>query len=61
VTDRGRPIARLVPIRTDAWTDLVAAGKVTLATDDTDVADEAPADYGVDASARLAAQRAAER
>jgi len=57
VTDRGRPVARLVPLRTDAWADLVAAGKVTLAVDDADVADEAPRDYGVDASETLAAMR----
>jgi len=61
VTDRGRPVARLVPIATDPWTDLVAAGRVVLASDEADVADEPPADYGVDASAVLAAQRADER
>jgi prevent-host-death family protein len=61
VTDRGRPVARLVPIHADPWTDLVAAGKVTPASDGTDVTDELPADYGVDASAMLAAQRADER
>jgi prevent-host-death family protein len=31
VTDPGRVVARLVPVHTDAWADLVAAGKVTLA------------------------------
>jgi prevent-host-death family protein len=61
VTDRGRPVARLVPIHTDPWADLVAAGRVTPASDAADVADEVPADYGVDASAMLAAQRANER
>ena len=61
VTDRGRPVARLVPIGTDAWADLIAAGKVTLASDDADIADEAPVDYGVNASATLANLRAAER
>ena len=61
VTDRGRPVARLVPIGTDAWADLIAAGKVTLAVDDADVADEVPGDYGVNASAMLANLRADER
>lgn len=61
VTDRGRPVARLVPIHTDTWEDMVASGKVTPAEDPTDVADELPGDYDVDASAVLAAMRAEER
>jgi prevent-host-death family protein len=61
VTDRGRPVARLVPVRNDVWADLVAAGKVTLAVENADVADEAPRDYGVDASETLAAMRVDER
>jgi prevent-host-death family protein len=61
VTDRGRPVARLVPVRNNAWEDLVAAGKVTLAVEDADVADEAPRDYGVDTSQTLAVMRADER
>jgi prevent-host-death family protein len=61
VTDRGRPVARLIPLQADAWADLVAAGKVSLAVADADVADEAPRDYGVDASQTLAAMRADDR
>lgn len=61
VTDRGRPVARLVPVRTDAWDDLVASGRVSPAEDDADVADEAARNYGVAASERLAALRAEER
>ena len=61
VTDRGRPVARLVPIHTDVWADLVASGKVLLASDDTDVAEESPGDYGVDASGTLATLRDDER
>ena len=61
VTDRGHPVARLVPVSTDAWTDMIASGRVTLAADEADIVDEAPADYGVDASAVLAAMRADER
>jgi prevent-host-death family protein len=58
VTDRGRPVARLVPLHGDGWDDLVAAGKVIPAVDDLDVVDEGPRDYGVDASQILAAMRA---
>lgn len=61
VTDRGRPVARLVPITTDAWADGIAGGKIAPATDDIDIADEAPGNYLVDASAVLAAMRADER
>jgi len=62
VTDRGRPVARLVPVGSDTWTDLVASGRVTLAEDDrTDVADEPPADYDVEATATLIAMREHER
>ncbi len=61
VTDRGRPVARLVPITADTWTDMISSGRVALATDDTDVADEKPADYDVGASAVLAEMRTDER
>jgi prevent-host-death family protein len=61
VTDRGRPVARLVPIGSDAWTDLVASGRVALAEDHADVADEPPGDYDVEPTAALAAMREQER
>jgi prevent-host-death family protein len=61
VTDRGRPVARLVPVTTDSWTDLIASGKVTPAEDATDITEEMPGDYEVDASAVLAAMRSEER
>lgn len=61
VTDRGRPIARLVPIVADTWADMVASGRITRADDDTDIADERPVDYGLDASAVLSRMRAQER
>jgi len=51
----------LVPVTTDAWADMVASGRVMPAEDNTDVADEAPGDYDVDASVVLAAMRADER
>jgi prevent-host-death family protein len=61
VTDRGRPVALLVPAREDRWEQLIASGQIVAATGEGDVADEPPADHGVDASARLAAMRAEER
>jgi prevent-host-death family protein len=61
VTDRGRPVALLVPTHADRWQDLVARGQVLAATGEGNVMDDAPGDYGIDASARLAAMRADER
>lgn len=61
MTDRGRPVARLVPIGADSWADLVAAGVVVPATDAADIASEAPLDYGISASDALERQRADER
>ena len=29
ITDRGRPVARLVPIATDDWENLIAVGEIT--------------------------------
>lgn len=31
ITDRGRPVARLVPVTGDPWQDLVYSGEVVLA------------------------------
>ena len=61
VTDRGRPVARLVPVSSARWGDMVASGRVTPAEDDADVSDEAPGDYGLAASDVLDAMRAEER
>jgi prevent-host-death family protein len=61
VTDRGRPVARLVPITADAWADMIASGRVTPAEDGADVVDEASGKYDVDASVVLAEMRADER
>jgi len=61
VTDRGRPVARLVPITADVWADMIASGRISPAEHDTDIADERPGDYDIDASAALAAMRANER
>jgi prevent-host-death family protein len=61
VTDRGRVVARLVPVTDDPWEDLIAAGRVVPGDDETDVADEPAGTYDVDASATLEAMRADER
>jgi hypothetical protein len=45
----------------DRWADMVATGKVSPAEDPADLVDEPPVDYGIDASAMLAAIRAEER
>ena len=61
VTDRGRPIALLVPARGDDWDDLVASGRIAAPQDDTDIANEAPAKYAVDATRSLQSMRESER
>jgi prevent-host-death family protein len=61
VTDRGRPVALLVPMHEDPWQDLIASGQVAAATAEGHVGDEPPKDYGIDASERLSALRAHER
>jgi len=61
VTDRGRLVARLVPVADDPWQDMVASGRVVAPTDDVDLLAESPADYGIDASGRLGAAREHER
>ena len=61
VTDRGTPVARLVPIVGEPWQQLLADGRVLSPRDAGDLIDEPPADFGIDASARLRAIREDER
>ena len=61
VTDRGKPVAMLVPVRGDRWDDLLATGRVSIPVGDEDVADETPADYGIDATGTLSSLRDLER
>jgi prevent-host-death family protein len=61
VTDRGRPIALLVPVTPDPWQHLLATGRVRPPESPGDLLDEAPTDYGFDASAELVALREQER
>lgn len=61
VTDRGRPVAMLVPVRGDEWRDLITSGRVVPPTGDGDVLDETATDFGIDASSALARMREDER
>ena len=61
VTDRGRPVAMLVPVRGDEWQNLLARGRVTPPTEGGDVLDETPSDFGIVPSDTLAAMREDER
>lgn len=61
VTDRGRPVAMLVPVRGDEWQNLLASGRVAPPTEDGDVLDETPSDFGIDPSGTLTAMREDER
>ena len=61
VTDRGRPVALLIPTPGNRWQELVATGQVVAASGSGDLIDDPPVDFGVDASGRLAALRADER
>ena len=61
VTDRGRPVARLVPIQSTPWDDLVTSQRVAAPTDPDDVLDEEPLEYGLDATGVLQSMRQTER
>lgn len=61
VTDRGHAVALLIPPGTDRWTTLIESGRISEPLDDEDVLAEAPADYGIAASAELSAMREVER
>jgi len=61
VTDRGRPVALLVPVHGDGWEQLLLSGRVVGPSDPADLLDEPPSDHGIDASANLAVLRDHER
>ena len=50
ITDRGHPVARLVPITGDPWEDLISAGEVARAARPMNVEDLKPAAYPHSAS-----------
>lgn len=61
ITDRGHPVARLVPITGDPWHDLISAGEVVKATHPVRVDDIKPAAYPHSASEALERLRRDER
>jgi antitoxin (DNA-binding transcriptional repressor) of toxin-antitoxin stability system len=61
VTDRGRPVAMLVPVHGAPWDALLASGRVLQPDDGSDLTEEPPVDYRVDASSVLRSMRDRER
>ncbi|CAN5763950.1 MAG: type II toxin-antitoxin system prevent-host-death family antitoxin [Geodermatophilaceae bacterium] len=61
ITDRGRPVARLIPPAEDSWEEMIATGRVLAPELPGDVTDEPPQDYGFSASEELARLREHER
>lgn len=61
ITDRGRPIARLVPTTGDPWRDLISAGEVVEAAHRLRLDDVKPATYPHSASETLERLRDDER
>ena len=61
ITDRGRPIARLVPITNDDWVNMIAAGDIVPADPDIDIRDIEPLAVDVNASEVLRELREHER
>ena len=61
ITDRGRPVARLVPITSDPWEDLIKAGEVVKAARSMKTDDLKPATYRQSASETLERLRHDER
>lgn len=61
ITDRGHPVARLVPISSDPWEDLINAGEVVKALRPMNTDDLRPAVYPYSASETLEQLRHDER
>jgi prevent-host-death family protein len=61
ITDRGHPVARLVPTTGDPWRDLISAGEVVEATRSLRVDDITPGSYPHSASEALKRLRDDER
>jgi prevent-host-death family protein len=61
ITDRGHPVARLVPITGDPWKDLISAGDVVKAAGRMNIDDLKPAAYPHSASEALERLRSNER
>lgn len=61
ITDRGRPVARLVPIVEDEWANMIASGEITPARSDADLLDVEPARGSFDLTRALEELREHER
>jgi prevent-host-death family protein len=61
ITDRGHPVARLVPITGDPWEDLISAGEVVKAARPVKVDDIQPVAYPHSGSEALERLRSDER
>ena len=61
ITDRGRPVARLVPVSGDPWQDLINAGDVVSASRSLKADDIRPETYPHSASEALTQLRRDER
>ena len=61
ITERGRPVARLVPITDDPWQDLINAGEVVPGNRQVNPRRPRPRDYGFSGSEVLQRLRADER
>ncbi|MFZ1176829.1 MAG: type II toxin-antitoxin system prevent-host-death family antitoxin [Mycobacterium sp.] len=61
ITDRGHPVARLVPITDDPWQDLINAGEVVPGTGQANLRQLKPRQYGFSGSAALERLRSDER
>ena len=61
ITDRGHPVARLVPITSDPWEGLISAGEVVKAVRPLKIEDVKPATYTHSASEALERLRSEER
>jgi prevent-host-death family protein len=61
ITDRGHPVARLVPISGDPWEDLISAGEVVKAARPMNISDLKPATYPHSAFENLERLRRDER
>ncbi|MBA2414809.1 MAG: type II toxin-antitoxin system Phd/YefM family antitoxin [Geodermatophilaceae bacterium] len=61
ITDRGRPVARLVPPAEDSWEQMIATGEIIPPELPGGLLAEPPSDYGISASEELARLREHER
>jgi prevent-host-death family protein len=61
ITDRGHPVARLIPITSDPWEGLISVGEVVKAVRPMSIDDIEPGSYPHSASAALERLRSDER